>query len=204
MHDNKSKTAQITHAKLLIAFIIVSAVWFLLYRLIIVQDPELPDWEPMDRIELDQLKTPVPHLLEYLFVHCTANRAGSNITKKNGKAYLWRVAQERHFPGYGYNWIIYEDGQIDTLIPVNKDMWVTPNERASGAKGYNSISFHVAYMGGLNRLGYPANTLTPAAKQSLNLIASRVKALRLSLQVCPHYKVSVIPKACPSFKFECY
>ena len=200
MHDNKTKK------RITIGLIALSSIGilFIVYRLWIVSDPILPDWEPLTAEDTYDMKEAITYPLSFAFVHCTANRPKSNITKKNGKAYLWGEAQKRGFHTYGYNFVVYENGQSDTLIPINRNTLVEPNERACGVRGYNKISIHVAYVGGLNSLGYPTNTLTIPASHELQRILDEIKEISPKTMICPHNKYSYQKKACPSFNFKCY
>lgn len=91
--------------------------------------------------------------LKYLVIHCTATAEGREVTSaqlraahtnpvsKGGRG--WRVV--------GYTDMIHLDGRIERLVDNNEDANVDPWEITNGAKGYNSISRHVVYTGGLDK-----------------------------------------------------
>lgn len=78
--------------------------------------------------------------IKYLVVHCTATPQTATIEqiKQSWKRIGWRQ------PGYHY--LITPDGVIHKLLDES--------EVSNGVKGYNSVSLHVSYIGGIeNRSG---------------------------------------------------
>ena len=49
----------------------------------------------------------------------------------------------------GYTDMIHLDGKVERLVKNNEDALVDPWEITNGAVGYNAISRHVVYVGGL-------------------------------------------------------
>lgn len=110
------------------------------------------------------------HPITRIILHCTASRAGVDLTANDIRSYHCNPATKGCRGGHnsGYHYIIRLYGRIEQL-PV-------PQYVANGVKGYNAQGIHVCYVGGLDMLGPPANTLTPAQYAALaTLVAERMK-----------------------------
>ena len=50
----------------------------------------------------------------------------------------------------GYTDLFHLDGSVERLVKNNEDMSVDPWEVTNGAAGYNSVSRHIVYAGGVD------------------------------------------------------
>lgn len=99
-----------------------------------------------------------------IIVHCTANKATSKITMAD----LRKAHRTRGFRDVGYHYVVFPDGRIEQ----------GRQERLIGAhcQGQNYHSIGVAYVGGLDAQGNPADTRTPEQKESLYILLSNLSA----------------------------
>lgn len=96
--------------------------------------------------------------VDTIVIHCTATRADEPLSP----AELTRMHRKRGFRCCGYHYYIRTDGTICTMRPV---------ERAGAhAKGHNATSIGIAYEGGLDGHGRPADTRTEAQKHSMKVL----------------------------------
>lgn len=101
--------------------------------------------------------------IDLIVIHCTATRADRPLTP----AELTRMHRERGFKMCGYHYYIRRDGEICTMRPVGM--------AGAHAKGYNARSIGIAYEGGLDTEGRPADTRTGQQIRSLRIL---VRVLR--------------------------
>lgn len=89
--------------------------------------------------------------LQYLVIHCTATREGREV--KSSEIRHWHTDPVskggRGWKQVGYTDMIHLDGKVERLVKNNEDALVDPWEITNGAVGYNAISRHVVYVGGL-------------------------------------------------------
>jgi len=133
--------------------------------------------------------------------HCSADR--ENHLKGKGRDYLDRVAKQRGFREVSYHIIILADGSIE----YGRDVW----EKGAHAKGYNTISFGVVYIGGLDKNGKPKDTRTPEQKKTMRMIKQNLDYHYPGIKHVGHRDLSVDlngdgvisknewMKACPCF-----
>ncbi len=130
--------------------------------------------------------------IKRIFVHCTATTADWS------KERLMKFFKEsRGWSKPGYHYYIRRNGQIDTLVYLNSDNKISWNEIAYGAAGYNGTSIHVAYAGGVDWRGRPADTRTIYQKASISTVINILRMQYGELPVFGHHRVA--KKACPSF-----
>ncbi|MBU0763829.1 MAG: N-acetylmuramoyl-L-alanine amidase [Bacteroidetes bacterium] len=166
--------------------------------------------------------------IQLFVIHCTATHEGQDITgddidlmhrspKKNpdgsytfmGKTYSSVPPElpERYRNRLGNGWtkvgywgVIRLDGTFDELVPMNDDDNVDPWEITYGASGYNSISRHIVYAGGLEKGSLkPKDTRTPEQSRALELIVKQFIAAHPDVKVAGHGELPGVHKACPSF-----
>ena len=138
--------------------------------------------------------------LKYLVIHCTATPAGREVTRKDIEQ--WHL-KERGWSRVGYSDMIHLDGKLENLTDYNQNNFVDGFEITNGARGYNGISRHVVYVGGM----HGKDTRTPQQKETL------LTYIRFTILRHPNIKVighnNIANKACPSFnvqewlKYEC-
>lgn len=125
--------------------------------------------------------------IEYIIVHCTATKEGANFSSKDidqwHRALGWN--------GIGYNYVVTLDGTIET----GRDVDLVP----SHARGFNSRSIGVVYIGGLDKNRVPKDTRTSAQKSSLKRLLMDLRELYPTAKILGHRDLPRVAKACPSF-----
>lgn len=147
------------------------------------------------------MRTTLANKLKYLIIHCSATQEGMPITPLMIKA--WHTLPPPRGRGWdrvGYSKLFLLDGQIHSFVEENDDDIVDSWELTYGAKGINSISRHICYVGGVDRYLNPKDTRTPAQKESMkNYVFEMIKKY-------PHIKIAghndFAKKACPSFNVQ--
>lgn len=141
--------------------------------------------------------------LKYLVIHCTATPEGREVTGADiRRMHLSPVAQGgRGWKQVGYTDIIHLDGTVERLVDNNEDARVDPWEITNGAAGYNSVSRHVVYAGGMTKdMARAKDTRTP---QQLKAMTEYVKDFHRrfpSVRIIGHNEIAA--KACPSFDVQ--
>jgi len=137
--------------------------------------------------------------LKFLIIHCTATPEGREVTSSLIRQ--WHTAPPpagRGWKQVGYSKMIHVTGIIETLVPSNNDQVVDPWEITNGVAGYNSISEHIVYVGGMDKDN-------KAPKDTLNLNQQTALKTELLDQIAKHPKILIgghnqfDRKACPSF-----
>lgn len=138
--------------------------------------------------------------LERMVIHCTATRAGREVT--GAEVRLWHCAPKPRGNGWkrpGYARLIRLDGTVDTLCETDDDDWVSPQEVTNGARGWNGTSLHVAYAGGLDAAGRPADTRTERQRAVMREMAADFMRKHPGAEVIGHRDLPGVEKACPGF-----
>lgn len=133
--------------------------------------------------------------IQYVFVHCTATPPRS--AAKLDSTRLMNIFHNRGWDRSGYHFFITTKGKLYQMRPFNWDNEISYDEIAYGVKGYNSVSIHISYAGGVDENLKPKDTRTPQQKQALSNAIRLIKRKYPFAQVLPHNAVS--NKACPSF-----
>ncbi len=103
----------------------------------------------------------------------------------------------------GYTDIIHLDGRVERLVDNNEDAEVDPWEITNGAAGYNSVSRHVVYAGGLARDGRTAkDTRTDAQKKAMADYVKDFHKRFPGVRIVGHNELAA--KACPSFDVQAW
>ncbi len=143
----------------------------------------------------------IEHRIERLVIHCTATAEGREV--KASDIRRWHCAAPptgRGWQQVGYTDMIHLDGTVERLVENNEDEWVDPWERTNGAKGYNSTSRHVVYVGGCAADGRtPKDTRTPEQKAALKAYVDDFRKRFPWAEVVGHRDLPGVRKACPSF-----
>lgn len=143
----------------------------------------------------------MPHKqLLYLVLHCTATPEGREVSASEIRH--WHTDPEPKGRGWkqvGYTDMIHLDGKVERLVNNNEDAWVDPWEITNGAKGYNAVSRHVVYVGGVdaNNRKKAKDTRTAAQKEALKKYVLDFHKKFPRVKIIGHYQVA--NKACPSF-----
>ena len=138
--------------------------------------------------------------LLYLVLHCTATPEGREVSASEIRR--WHTDPEPKGRGWkqvGYTDMIHLDGKVERLVNNNEDAWVDPWEITNGAKGYNAVSRHVVYVGGVdaNNRKKAKDTRTAAQKEALKKYVLDFHKKFPRVKIIGHYQVA--NKACPSF-----
>lgn len=120
----------------------------------------------------------VSRSITLIVVHCTATKVDADFTQKD----LLRCHKARGMCMVGYHFYIRKDGFI----------WSTRPLEMVGAHclGYNRESVGIAYEGGLDIQGLPADTRTPEQKHSLRVLIRTLKKMFPISRVCGHRDLS--------------
>ena len=123
--------------------------------------------------------------IEYLVVHTTATPQTATVQSIQN---YWRNNLKWKSPGYHI--IIDKDGNLHRLSELAKP--------TNGAAGFNSVSLHVSYIGGIDRNGKPIDNRTDAQKASLIEVLTEWKRLFPNAKIVGHRDLGA-KKACPCF-----
>ena len=97
--------------------------------------------------------------------------------------------------------MIQLDGTVERLVENNEDAYVDGWEITNGAKGYNSCSRHVVYVGGLaSDAKTPKDTRTPRQRQALKDYVLDFHKRFPQVKIIGHNEIAA--KACPSFDVQ--
>lgn len=120
-----------------------------------------------------------------IIVHCTATKPSHDVTAADVDA--WH--RQRGFDGIGYHFLIRRDGYIETGRDIDRI--------GAHTKGFNTTSIGVAYAGGLDENGRPADTRTTAQRGALMRLLKWLKELYPEAEIHGHRDFAA--KACPCF-----
>lgn len=139
--------------------------------------------------------------LQRIVIHCTATPAGREVTFK--QIHKWHKSPPPVGNGwnhFGYHILIHLDGTWEVLQKLPYGPYITLDCIANGAKGYNSSSLHVAYVGGLDAVSRrPADTRTPAQREALISVIAWLRLRYGNFPVVGHRDLPGVNKACPCF-----
>lgn len=141
--------------------------------------------------------------LKYLVLHCTATPEGREVTGDDIRR--WHTAPVsaggRGWKQVGYTDLIHIDGTVERLVDNNEDANVDPWEVTNGAKGYNSVSRHVVYAGGMTKdMKAPKDTRTAAQKKAMAEYVIHFHRRHPAVRIIGHNEIAA--KACPSFDVQ--
>ena len=141
---------------------------------------------------LGYLLKPSSRQIKEIIVHCTATRAGVNVTVED----IRRWHKQQGWSDIGYHYVVYRDGSVHEGRDVN----------IAGAHclGHNTYSIGVAYVGGVARDGKtPADTRTVAQAEGLERLMVELRRMYPQAQIFGHRDFA--RKACPCFDArKCY
>lgn len=139
--------------------------------------------------------------MKYLVIHCTATEAGREVSSDEIRHWHTDPVCKggRGWKQVGYTDMIHLDGRIERLVRNNEDASVDPWEITNGAKGYNAISRHIVYVGGVdaNDVNKARDTRTPAQKEALKRYVRDFHMRFPQVKIIGHNQIA--SKACPSF-----
>lgn len=139
--------------------------------------------------------------LKYLVIHCTATPAGREVSADDIRRWHTSPVSQggRGWKQVGYTDLFHLDGSVERLVDNNEDMNVDPWEVTNGAAGYNSVSRHIVYAGGVdaNDVSKAVDTRTPAQKEALKRYVLDFHRRFPGVRIVGHNQLAA--KACPSF-----
>lgn len=141
--------------------------------------------------------------LERLVLHCTATPEGREVTGNEIRAWHTNPVSKggRGWKQVGYTDMIHLDGRVERLVQNNEDNMVDTWEITNGAKGYNSVSRHVVYVGGVARDGKtPRDTRTSAQLEAMATYVRDFHRRFPNVRIVGHNELAA--KACPSFDVQ--
>lgn len=123
-----------------------------------------------------------------IIIHCTATTEGCNFTVNDIRK--WHI--ERGFDDIGYHWIIYLDGSVhqgrlESIIGAH-------------CHGHNNNSIGICYVGGLDSMGKPKNTLNTEQEKSLKDLCNNLIKKYPNAEIHGHNEFS--SKDCPCFDVQ--
>ena len=134
--------------------------------------------------------------LKYLVIHCTATPENRDV--KASEIRVWHTSPKPKGNGWsrvGYTDMLHLNGTWKRLQDNNEDDRVDSWEVTNGAAGYNDVSRHIVYVGGLATDGKTAkDTRTPeqmkALKQYVLDFHSRFPKVRIvgHNHTCPNFQ----------------
>ena len=137
--------------------------------------------------------------LKYLVIHCTATAEGREVSSEEIRHWHTDPVSKggRGWRQVGYTDMIHLDGTVERLVKNNEDARVDSWEITNGAKGYNSVSRHVVYVGGCDKRLKPKDTRTSAQKAALRAYVLDFHRRFPKVKIIGHCELAA--KACPSF-----
>lgn len=137
--------------------------------------------------------------LTYLVIHCTATPEGREVTSDEiRKWHLSPVSENgRGWKQVGYTDMIHLDGIVERLVENDEDNIVDIWEITNGVAGYNSISRHIVYVGGLDKQNKAKDTRTVPQKNALFNYINEFIVIHPHILIAGHNQFA--KKDCPSF-----
>ena len=124
--------------------------------------------------------------IKYLVVHCTATPQATTVES------IQRYWRERlGWLASGYHKIIKPNGEVITLAQ--------DDAVCNGVSGFNSVSLHVSYIGGIDSRGNPLDNRTQGQKDALSQVLHAWRAKYPNAKIQGHRDFPRVNKACPSF-----
>lgn len=123
--------------------------------------------------------------IDFIAIHCTAGQP--NQTTKSILDY-WKNTLK--WKSVGYHYLINADGSVEQLAQESQ---VT-----NGVAGFNSVSIHISYKGGIDTQGKPKDTRTFSQKGSMLSLLKDLRK-RYPKAIIQGHRDFGAKKACPSF-----
>ena len=145
--------------------------------------------------------------MKYLVLHCTATPEGREVSSKEIRHWHTDPVKKggRGWKQVGYTDLFHLDGTVERLVKNNEDAEVDPWEVTNGAAGYNSVSRHVVYAGGLAKDGKTAkDTRTAAQLKAMTAYVGDFHERFPQIKIVGHRDLPGVNKACPSFDVKAW
>lgn len=141
--------------------------------------------------------------LKYLVLHCTATPEGREVSSDDIRRWHTSPVSKggRGWKQVGYTDMIHLDGRVERLVDNNEDALVDDWEITNGAKGYNSVSRHVVYVGGLAPdAKTPRDTRTGDQLRVMKAYVTSFHRRFPNVRIIGHNEVAA--KDCPCFDVQ--
>ena len=125
--------------------------------------------------------------INLIVIHCSATRVDRDFPVESLEA----CHKARGFRTIGYHYYITKDG---ILYPCRPE-----SEIGAHAKHYNAHSIGICYEGGLDKNGAPADTRTPAQKQTMESLLQSLAIDYPEAEIVGHRDLPWVKKSCPCF-----
>lgn len=145
--------------------------------------------------------------MKYLVLHCTATPEGREVTSKEIRHWHTDPVSKggRGWKQVGYTDLFHLDGTVERLVRNNEDAEVDPWEVTNGAAGYNSVSRHVVYAGGVAKDGKtPKDTRTAGQLKAMRDYVRAFHERFPQIRIVGHRDLPGVKKACPSFDVKAW
>ncbi len=126
-----------------------------------------------------------------IILHCSASIEGVNLSGNDIRSMHCNPVRlgGRGWRNPGYHYVVRLDGKVEQILPIDRI--------ANGVKGHNAESVHICYVGGLDKTGKPANTMTTAQRNAIRTLLAQLRALFPHATLHGHREFAA--KACPCF-----
>lgn len=141
--------------------------------------------------------------LKYLVLHCTATPEGREVSSDDIRRWHTSPVSKggRGWKQVGYTDMIHLDGRVERLVDNNEDALVDDWEITNGAKGYNSVSRHVVYVGGLaSDAKTSKDTRTAAQLRVMRAYVTSFHRRFPKVKIIGHNEIAA--KDCPCFDVQ--
>ena len=140
--------------------------------------------------------------MKYLVIHCTATPEGREVSSADIRK--WHTSPVCREEEDGSRWLyrpVSPERGVERLVDNNEDAQVDPWEVTNGATGYNSVSRHIVYAGGVAGDGKtPKDTRTACQKKALDKYVKDFHRRFPDVRIVGHNELAA--KACPSFDVQ--
>lgn len=120
-----------------------------------------------------------------IIVHCTATPEGRHHTVAD----IDKWHRQRGFTCIGYHYVVYLDGSVHEGRDISRI--------GAHTSGHNATSIGVCYVGGVDAVGKPKDTRTPAQRQALRQLIADLRVKYPGATLHGHREFAA--KACPCF-----
>ena len=127
--------------------------------------------------------------VKYLTIHCAATPEGRHVEASTISA--WDIAK---FGQVSYHHVVELDG---AYVRTLRD-----DQKGAHVGKANSGNIGICYVGGVDKLGNPKDTRTPAQKAALLTLIRTYKGRYPGIKILGHRDWPGVAKACPSFSVK--
>lgn len=131
----------------------------------------------------------------HFMLHCSDTPSEFDVKRHHLEK--WHLI-ERKWSRLGYSMLWERSGELDLLIPWDKDDVIESWEISNGAAGWNGRTKHGVYAGGQGKFGGPEDNRTDEQKASMSTSIKMLIQYHPKIKIIGHYQVNR-HKYCPSF-----